>query len=138
MKTTEENYKYSYVMLIDDIELDNFINEKLIKTYNFSKDVYVNNSATGALEFLHTITSNNGALPKIYPEVIFVDINMPIVDGFQFINSFREIFQQHILKPKIVILTSSVARIDREKTVFISDEIIFLNKPLTKEMLDLI
>jgi len=133
---TENTYKYKNVMLIDDVELDNFINEKLIKTYNFSKNIYVNTSTVSALEFLNNITGISGEFPQIYPEVIFIDINMPIVDGFQFIHSFRQTLEKQTKKPKLVILTSSVAETDREKTANISNEIIFLNKPLSKEMLD--
>jgi CheY-like chemotaxis protein len=136
MKNTETKYRHKYVMLIDDAELDNFINEKLIRSYNFSENVYLNTSATSALEFLNNLVIMGKDSHQIYPEVIFVDINMPIVDGFQFITAFRQAIDKQINKPKLVVLTSSVAESDREKTFDISKEIIFLNKPLAKEMLD--
>lgn len=125
-------------MLIDDAGLDNFINEKLIKTYHFAKNIYVNTNTNSALEFLNNLATVSEEFPQIYPEVIFIDINMPIVDGFQFINSFTQTIEKQAKKPKLVILTSSVAETDREKTANISTEIIFLNKPLNKKMLDLL
>ena len=138
MTSPVKTNKYDYVMLIDDVELDNFINERLIRSYNFSKYVYVSTSASSALEFLHNMVVPAKDYPQLYPGVIFVDINMPIMDGFQFINAFREIFQTMENPPKLVILTSSVAELDREKTLNISNDIIFLNKPLSKEMLELL
>lgn len=130
------NPRYDYVMLIDDVELDNFINEKMIRTSAFSKNTYVTTSAAGALEFLHNLAIAAAEFPKICPKVIFVDINMPIMDGFQFIHAFREMIAKQPVKPKLVVLTSSAAPMDREKTEGISPEIVFLNKPLTMEMLD--
>jgi len=135
MKTTEETPRHKYVMLIDDVELDNFINEKMIKTYLFSKDVYVTTSATGALEFLNNLSISSAEFPDICPEVIFIDLNMPVMDGFHFIHTFRKITEKRVKKPKLVVLTSSAAPTDRKKTEDISSEITFLVKPLTKEML---
>jgi CheY-like chemotaxis protein len=136
MKNEEAKYRHKYVMLIDDVELDNFINEKLIRSYNFSENVYLNTSTTSALEFLNNLVLMGKDAQHIYPEVIFVDINMPVVDGFQFIHSFQKAIDKQINKPKLVVLTSSVAEKDREITSSISKEITFLNKPLAKEMLD--
>lgn len=132
---SSQQFKYDYVMLIDDAELDNFINEKVIKTSAFSKRVYITTSVPGALEFLHNLSIASQDYPQISPQVIFVDINMPIMDGFQFIETFREKLAKQATKPKLVVLTSSAAPMDKEKTHSISKEIVFLNKPLTTEKL---
>lgn len=136
MIAEKENYKYNYVMLIDDAPLDNFINEKLIRSQGFSKEVYITSSASSALEFLNNLALTGEAYPYIFPAVIFVDINMPIVDGFEFILEFRKTLEKQLRKLKLVILTSSVFEGDKIRTEELSEEIIFLNKPLTKEMLD--
>jgi CheY-like chemotaxis protein len=136
MKIKEPKYRNNNVMLIDDNELDNFINEKILEANYFSKKIYVNTSAKSALEFLNNIITMGEEYKDTYPQVIFVDINMPIMDGFQFIEFFKKNFEERILKPKIAILTSSVYHEDRQKSENISKDIIFLNKPLTKEMLD--
>jgi CheY-like chemotaxis protein len=135
MKRKEPKYKYNNVMLIDDNELDNFINEKTIEANNFSKRIYSNTSAKSALEFLNNLITMGEVHSEAYPEVIFIDINMPMMDGFQFIESFKMSSEKKIKEPKLVILTSSVYHEDRQKAFEISKDIIFLNKPLTQEAL---
>lgn len=136
MKIKSPKCKYSNVMLIDDNELDNFINEKTLEANNFAAKIYVNTSARSAMEFLNNILTMGEDYLTVYPEVIFVDINMPIMDGFQFIEYFKKNFESKLKLPKIVILTSSVYHEDKNKASQISKEIVFLNKPLTKAMLD--
>jgi CheY-like chemotaxis protein len=136
MNNTSGSYKYKYVLLIDDVELDNFINEKLISSNNFSEHTYISTSAQAALEFLTNLDIAAAQFPDIYPKVIFIDINMPVMDGFQFITFFREAIRKQNQQPKLVILTSSVAERDRQVSSEIDENIIFLNKPLSKEMLE--
>ncbi len=136
MKRKEPKYKYTNVMLIDDNELDNFINEKTIEANNFSKRIYSNTSAKSALEFLKNLVTMSPNHNDIFPEVIFIDINMPLMDGFQFIEAFKNDTAHQISKPKLVILTSSVYFEDRQKTQEIDKDIVFLNKPLTQEALE--
>ena len=138
MKIKEPKYKYAHVMLIDDSELDNFINEKTLEANHFAKKVYVHTSAKSALEFLNNLVTIGKEYSDIYPQVIFIDINMPMMDGFQFIDHYKKNSEEQLQTPKLVILTSSVYNEDRQKANDISNEIIFLNKPLTKTMLDTI
>ncbi|PBQ32505.1 hypothetical protein CNR22_12220 [Sphingobacteriaceae bacterium] len=136
MNNDEPNFKHKYVMLIDDEEVDNFINEQLITSYRFSKYVYINTSSNSALEFLNNLATTSKEFPQVFPDVIFVDINMPIVDGFQFIHAFQKTLERTPKKPKLVILTSSVSTDDKEKSKALSKDIVFLNKPLTQALLD--
>lgn len=125
-------------MLLDDNELDNFINEKIIEANNFSEKVYVNSSGKSALEFLSNLKVTGPAAESIYPEVIFIDINMPMMDGFQFIANLKTIPGGIPKDCKLIILTSSIYPEDKNKAMEISKDIIFLNKPLTPEMLNTI
>lgn len=135
MKVKEPSYKHNAVLLIDDNELDNFINVKTLESNLFAKKIYVNTSGRSAVEFLNNISIVEGCT-EMFPDVIFVDINMPFMDGFQFIEYFKTNLEKTIKSSKLVILTSSVNHEDRAKALSISKEIIFLNKPLTKFMLD--
>ena len=136
MKEPNTKFRYENVLLIDDMELDNFINKKLLEINGFSKNIYVNTSATAALEFLKNLVTISRQESKMYPDVIFVDFNMPMMDGFQFIKEFKRLFDPKIIDPKLIVLTSSIFQNDRQKTLEISENIVFLNKPLTKEILE--
>ncbi len=135
MKRKDPTFKYQFVMLIDDNELDNFVNEKMIEAGHFSEKIYVNSSGVSAFEFLKNLAVSGVSPDVIYPEVIFIDINMPIMDGFQFIENLRALAGNKFEASKLVILTSSVFSEDREKAKAIGGDITFFNKPLTLEML---
>jgi CheY-like chemotaxis protein len=135
MKIKEPPYKFNAAMLIDDSELDNFINEKTIEANLFAKKVYVHTSAKSALEFLSDLVTMGSEVAAIYPKVLFIDINMPMMDGFQFIEIFKKTLESSLNHPRLVLLTSSVYHEDRQKALEISKDIIFLNKPLTRQML---
>lgn len=136
MKRKEPKYKYKYVMLLDDSELDNFINEKVIEANHFSEKIYVNSSGKSALEFLANLNVTGEESKELYPEAIFIDINMPMMDGFQFIKSLQQINNDKVKECKLIILTSSIYPEDKERAKQISKDIVFLNKPLTNEMLN--
>jgi CheY-like chemotaxis protein len=138
MKSKEPKYKYENVMLVDDNELDNFINEKTIEANHFARKIYINTSAKSALEFASNLATMGQEYSKAFPQVIFVDINMPMMDGFQFIEYFKKTNEEKLLRPRLIILTSSVYHEDRQKAQRIADNILVLNKPLTAEMLQLI
>jgi CheY-like chemotaxis protein len=136
MKRKEPKYKYRNILLLDDNDLDNFINEKIMESNLFSKKNYICTSGKSAIEFLTNIIEMGDDFSKNYPEIIFVDLNMPLMDGFQFIEFFKKNLESKLHNPKIVILTSSIFPEDVLKAEKISKDIIFLNKPLTKDVLE--
>ncbi|HAI74610.1 MAG TPA: response regulator, partial [Microscillaceae bacterium] len=71
-------------MLVDDNDTDNFISKRIIEITGFSSNVIVKNSGKLALQYLEQNQNN----PASLPDVIFLDINMPIVDGFVFLFEF--------------------------------------------------
>lgn len=136
MKRKEPVYKYNYTMLLDDNELDNFINQKIIEATHFSNKVFINTSSKSALEFLNNLETSSTPEFDIFPQIIFIDINMPMIDGFQFIENFKNAFPKRFDSTKIAILTSSVSVNDKNKALKISKDILFLNKPLTQDVLN--
>lgn len=136
MKRKDPKFKYKYAMLLDDNELDNFINQKIIEANHFASKVYVNTGSKSALEFLNNLSISSTETATIFPEIIFIDLNMPMMDGFQFIENLKSKMPESIKGLKLVILTSSVNPEDKKKANDISLDITFFNKPLTKEMLD--
>ncbi len=136
MKRKEPKYKYNYSMLVDDSELDNFINKNIIESNHFSSKVYVNSGSVSALEFLNNLAVFGNETLNIFPDIIFIDLNMPMMNGFQFISNLKKIFPEKLLSLKLVLLTSSDDIEDKQKAEEIWKGITFLNKPLTEEMLN--
>jgi CheY-like chemotaxis protein len=136
MKRKDPQFKYKYAMLLDDNELDNFINQKIIEANHFASKIYINTGSKSALEFLNNLSISSTNTLNIFPEIIFVDLNMPMMDGFQFIENLKLKLPEKLKNLKLVILTSSVNPEDKKKASDIAMDITFLNKPLTQEMLD--
>ncbi len=132
----EPTPKHKVVMLIDDDGIDNFINEKIIKKTNFTETVFVHTNATSALEFLKSIeTLNKDVASPLLPSYIFLDINMPISDGFHFLEEFNKFSKRTTLGIKIIILTSSLNPADEAKSYSYENVVKYLSKPLSAEHL---
>ncbi|TND08359.1 MAG: atoC [Bacteroidetes bacterium] len=123
-------------MLIDDNEIDNFINEKMIEGCAFADTVYVHTGGRSGLEFLQNVARIESAGPELIPGVIFLDINMPMMDGFQFLDEFDKLPEKIKSSTKIVILTTSINPVDLESAEKNKQVVAFMNKPLTREHLD--
>ena len=120
------------VMLVDDNDTDNFISRRIIELSNFSDSVIVKNSGQSALDYIEQHKSDFSSLP----DLIFLDINMPIVDGFVFLYEFEKFPIQVKDKCKVVILSSSDNKRDIDKIVNNDYVIKFITKPLTSVSLE--
>ncbi|MCW3104958.1 MAG: response regulator [Bacteroidetes bacterium] len=136
MKTKAPKCKNKSIMLIDDNDIDNFINEKLIKAYYFAENVYVHTSTKSALEFLKNIEVTLQEIPEdLIPSHLLLDINMPILDGFHFLDEFEKFAPELKKKIKIIMLTTSLNPMDIEKSKNYKHVVKFLHKPLTESEL---
>lgn len=123
--------KVASVMLVDDNETDNFINKRIIELAGFAEDIIVKNSGKSALEFLNSEKDN----PDKLPDIIFLDINMPVVDGFVFLYEFEGFPESVKNKSRIIILSSSDNKKDIDRIVDNDYVVRFITKPLTEEAL---
>lgn len=111
------------VVLIDDSEIDLFIQKRFLEVYNFSTELRMFTSANEALEAL----KNDEGPP---PEVIFLDLNMPDADGFTFLKEFKTIPAAVSRRSRIVVLTSSDSIVDRDYVLSFKSVVHFITKPL--------
>lgn len=126
--------KYRSVMLIDDNEIDNLINQKMVESASMTEHIYVHTGAKSAIEFLRNMEKLDLA-DKVLPDVIFLDIDMPLMDGFQFLDEFEKLSVSTKKKCKIVMLTSSINPQDFNRSKKYLNVKLYLNKPLTHESL---
>lgn len=132
----EKNMKYYAVMLIDDNEIDNLINQKMIEAANITEHIFTHTGARSAIEFLRNIEKISKIAKEVLPDVIFLDIDMPLMDGFQFLDEFEKLNDDTKKKCKIVMLTSSINPQDVNKSKKYSYVKKYINKPLSQENLE--
>ena len=111
-------------LLIDDSDIDLFIQRRFLEVYHFSTELQLFKSAEEALSWLKDIDITE------VPDIIFLDLNMPEVDGFGFLRAFNELSAPVQAKAKIVVLTSSNSSKDREQAFSFKNVIQFITKPL--------
>lgn len=125
------NIRACCVLLIDDNEVDNFINENILRATGFSQ-VHVFTSGQSGLEFLRNIQKNIDYTREILPRILFVDLNMPFMNGFQFFKEFETLDKDVKEYVKLVVLTSSHDPED-ERSAGLNKRILkYLKKPMNE------
>ncbi len=109
-------------VLIDDSEIDLYIQKRFLEVCHFSEELVMYKSANEALSSLKSEQSP--------PDVIFLDLNMPDDDGLTFLRDFSNLPAPVTAKAKIVVLTSSESKAERDQVFMFSQVIHFITKPL--------
>ena len=116
------------ILLIDDDSSDNFIHKMIIKNMDIADHIDV---ALNGEEGLKYLLRDNTPVP----EIIFLDINMPKMNGWEFMEEYKKLDESRRSKIVIGMLTTSFNPDDKSKSKFTTDIESFNNKPLTEEML---
>ncbi|WAC13186.1 response regulator [Dyadobacter pollutisoli] len=120
-----------HVLLIDDNDIDIYISKHIVNSSKMAEKITVKNSAVEALEYLSTLMENSEA----FPDTIFLDISMPVMDGFGFLDQYSKFPEYMTEKPHIFMLTSSSDADDIERVSKIKFVKKYLTKPLSLTML---
>lgn len=117
----------SKIMLIDDDEIHSNLCYELILKSGITQSVSIYNDAEEALEFIRENTSR----PDVLPDLIFLDINMPFMDGWEFLDAYESLkpeVNKHIV---LILLTSSVYKNDIEKAKQYKSVVEYIKTPIS-------
>ncbi|WKN31231.1 response regulator [Porifericola rhodea] len=118
--------KYQIIFLVDDDDVTSFINQNLIEEVGLARQVI---TFTNAEEVFPHITHE-----KTRPDVIFLDLKMPVFDGFDFLEKFKSLDDEIKDSIKIVVLTTSENPRDKERLKYLGFHK-YVIKPLSRDKL---
>ena len=117
-------------VLVDDNEVDLFLQRRFIEINQFAKEIREYSSPEEALDYLSSLT------PEEFPDIIFLDLNMPLMNGFEFLKRFEVLPSTQTLHSKIVVVTSSGHTNDRDRAYEHKSVFWFATKPFNTKNLD--
>jgi len=130
--------KLNCILLIDDDEPTNFLSSIIIEEANCTEHIQIAQSGQAALDYLTKCVANENGCSYPCPDLIFLDINMPAMNGWEFLEQYSKLENKHKGNVIMVMLTTSLNPDDKSKADEIPDVSGFENKPLTAEKLDAI
>ena len=125
--------KKLHFIVIDDSKLDCFIAEKIIKNTGISESIKSFLQATEALDYIKSIPADDHNR-----SIILVDIQMPVMNGFEFVEAFEKLPADLIKNYTIFIISSSINENDLSRVHNYVTVKQFLNKPLTSNNLSVL
>jgi len=126
--------KFKKILLIEDDPITILVCDRILKMTGFGETIVSKINGQEAIDYLHNLIELNEPLP----EVIFLDINMSVMNCWDFLNEFQ-LIDNHLIKiPKVYILSSTADPEDTKKAHSYSCVIGSISKPLKKEHLDAI
>ena len=125
--------KKMHFIVIDDSKLDCFIAEKIIKNTGISESIRSYLQATEALDYIKSIPVDEHTR-----SIILVDIQMPVMNGFEFVEAFEKLSPDLIKHYTIFIISSSINENDLSRVHNYATVKQFLNKPLTSNNLSVL
>jgi len=120
-----------HILLVDDDDINNFLSQEIISHHRPQAHIVAKLTVKDALDYLEDLNDKDAALP----DIILVDINMPWLNGWDFIESFEKRSWKGVENSRLYIYTSSVYYKDLDKGKSYQSVSDIFSKPLTEDML---
>jgi CheY-like chemotaxis protein len=121
------------IMCVDDDPITLMLFKKVVQKAAFANEITNAINGQVAITLINTINSSE---EEKRPELIFLDLNMPVMGGWEFLDLFNASNYYNLNNTKVIILTSSIDPEDIKKSKSYPNVIEFLSKPITVEMLN--
>jgi CheY-like chemotaxis protein len=118
---------YKICLLIDDNYIDNFVTRRILESSKFADTIIVQQSGPEAIEAIK--------LGVVKPDVIFLDLRMPLMNGFEFLQEYDKLDDQYKTAEKIFMLSSSLDPVDVKRSAQNKYVTKFIHKPITYKTL---
>ncbi|SNR29899.1 response regulator [Flavobacterium sp. ov086] len=125
---------FKKILVIDDNPTDRYIAKRMAEKYLFAEEIILQESALEALEYIRSLEN----VPHLLPQIIFLDINMPGMNGYEFLDEYTKLAEVIRANCIILMITTSIHPDDLKRAQNNPSVFRFLNKPLDKEKFRLI
>jgi CheY-like chemotaxis protein len=122
--------KLPSILIIDDNEDDRYLLRRMLRKLDITQRIFEADTGQRALDFLTDLTTQQTAYPGEFPpQLVFLDINMPLMDGFLFLERFRQLYRREEYSSVVIMMfTSSNLTSERER----ASEFEFVKGGITK------
>lgn len=126
------------ILCVDDDPITLMLCKMVISKASFAKEIITAQNGEEALIYFDELKLNNlGSDIKKYPELILLDLNMPVMGGWEFLDHFsKNDYAPFFKQCKVIVLSSTIDPDDIKKAKTYPMVLDFLSKPITKEMLE--
>lgn len=122
------------ILCVDDDPITLMLCKKVIEKASFSAEIITAQNGEEALNFFNELKNNQGNGKK--PQLIFLDLNMPVMGGWEFLDNFTSTDYEEFNSIGIIVLSSTINPEDLAKSKKYPAVIDFLSKPISKSMLE--
>ncbi len=119
------------ILLIDDEEINLFILQNLLRLSGIDAEITFFNTSKKGINYLQSLVEKKEKLP----DLILLDIEMPVMNGWDFLEDYKKINKSYTYDSKVIIFTTSIVEQDIIRARSYEEVADFVNKPMTVEML---
>jgi CheY-like chemotaxis protein len=119
---------FKKIMIIDDDSIDRYILKRILAKENMALEIIESSTASEALNMLMDCSI------KELPELIFLDVNIPAINGFEFLNALKQLKGEYNRKCLIVMTSAFINESEKNQATLHDNVIGYIEKPLQEEI----